>query len=118
MADGDEDGGGVRTECTKTRRQERAWSAVESTREPLLSNGRVYISLGGVFAQGDSAPKGHWAMSGNICHCQDWKMLWVEARMLHNILRGTRRPTTRNGVPQVNGAQVDKSWLGKELEQC
>lgn len=119
MADGDEDGGGVRTEHTKTRRQERAWCVVENTREPLLTHGRVYVRLGGVFIQGGSAPKGHWAVSGDICHYQDWKMLWVEARMLLDTLQGTRRPTTKTDVPQVNSAQGGKSWLGERAgEQC
>lgn len=77
MADGDEDGGGVRTECTETRRQGRAWCVVESTREPLLSNGEFTLSWEEFSTQGDSAPKGHWAMSGDICHCRDWEMLWV-----------------------------------------
>lgn len=101
MADGDEEGGGVRTECTKTRRQGRAWCAVENTREPLLSDGRVYIKLGGVFNPGRFCSQGtlgdvwgHLSLSrlgdavGSIC------------RMLLNTLQGTRQPTTRNMYPK------------------
>lgn len=55
-----------------------------------------------VLTQGDSAPRGHMAMSGDICGCQDWEYSWPKPGMLLNVLQCPGRPHRESSGPDAS----------------
>lgn len=53
-----------------------AWVAKRRGREEKRAHPGALRAQGGGLSPFDSAPRGHWAMHGDICGCHNWGCFW------------------------------------------